>query len=265
MQNSRSSGNWLRELELFRFCASAFLNAVVRVGWKERIAYAATAIRISVMPTPFLFDRRTRLLLGFGVGCCLSPLACQSPGEWARLVKENQALREDKGRLERSVSDRDGTISSLSRQVEHLKSFGANRPADAFAPVKVEIASLSGGADYDGQPGDDGVTLHLRPVDADGSVVKAPGKITIQLLDNSVLGSPRVVGVCVFDDVSQLRTMWYGLVGTNHYTIRCPFPPGASLPASRQLLVSVAFVDYLTGKTLTVDKQVRFSPVPQGG
>jgi hypothetical protein len=198
-------------------------------------------------------------ILIFTGASCLAAAACRSPGEWARLVKENQSLREDKARLERSVSDRDGTITSLHRQIDNLTSFGADRPVDAFAPIKLEIASLSGGANYDDQPGDNGVTVYLRPLDADGDVVKAPGRITIQLLDNSVLGSPRVVGIYVFDDIKELRKMWYGLLGTQHYTVRCPFPPGATLPESRKLLVSAAFVDFLTGQTLTADKEVGFS------
>ncbi|MEK7710711.1 MAG: hypothetical protein AAB341_02350 [Planctomycetota bacterium] len=202
--------------------------------------------------------QRSTILVVAGASC-LAALACRSPGEWARLVKENQSLREDKARLERSVSDRDGTITSLHLQIDNLKGFGADRPTDAFAPIKLEIASLSGGANYDGQPGDDGVTVYLRPLDADGDVVKASGRIAIQLLDNSVLGSPRVVGVYVFDDIKALRKMWYGMLGTQHYTVRCPFPPGATLPESRKLLVSAAFVDFLTGQTLTADKEIAFA------
>ena len=101
--------------------------------------------------------------------------------------------------------------------------------------------------------------MYLRPLDADGAVVKASGRIAIQLLDNSVLGSPRVVGVYVFDDIKALRKMWYGMLGTQHYTVRCPFPPGATLPESRKLLVSAAFVDFLTGQTLTADKEIAFA------
>ncbi|UCC28868.1 MAG: hypothetical protein JSU86_11775, partial [Phycisphaerales bacterium] len=110
--------------------------------------------------------------------------ACRSPGEWARLIKERDALRDDKERLERVVAQRDGTAARLHEQIENLQSFGPEHPADLFAPATIEIASLSGGADYDGQPGDDGVTVYLRPRDADGDVVKVPGRITIQLLDN---------------------------------------------------------------------------------
>ncbi len=193
---------------------------------------------------------------GFAV---LALSGCDAPGRRAKLTQENEALRRDNERLERTVQQRDGTIARLSQQIENLEGFGPDRPADLFAPVKIEIASLSGGADYDGRPGDDGVTVYLRPRDADGHVVKVPGRITIQLLDNAVLGSPRVLGVYRFDDIEKLRQIWLGRFATQHYTLRCPFPPDTKLPERRRVTVHAEFVDYLTGATLTAVKEVSIS------
>ena len=189
--------------------------------------------------------------------------ACTSGGELARLTRENLALRDAEQRLERTVADRDGTISRLRLQIRDLAGFGPERPADLFAPVELEIASLSGGADFDGKPGDDGVTIHLRPRDADGDVVKVPGRIRIQLVDNSVFGSPRVMGTYVFDAADELRRAWHGKFGTNHYTLKCPFPPGVAPPATRRLVASAEFADYLTGATLTAVREVNISLVDE--
>ena len=115
------------------------------------------------------------------------------------------------------------------------------------------------GADYDGKPGDDGVTVYLRPRDADGHVVKVPGRITVQLLDNTDLGSPRPLGLYVFADPSELRKLWHGRFATQHYTLKCPFPPGTKLPDARRVTVSAEFVDYLTGATLTAVEEVPVS------
>ena len=105
-------------------------------------------------------------------------------------------------------------------------------------------------------PGDDGVTVYLRPRDADGDVVKAPGRISIQLLDNTNLRTPRVLALKVFDDPEELRKLWHGRFATNHYTLKCPFPPEVELPTSRRVTVSAEFTDYLTGATLTAVKEV---------
>ena len=81
--------------------------------------------------------------------------------------------------------------------------------------------------------------------------MKVPGRITIQLLDNTNLASPRVLGVYTFDDPEELRRLWHSRFATNHYTLRCPLPPELKLPADRRITVSAEFLEYLTGVTLT--------------
>lgn len=184
---------------------------------------------------------------------------CFSGGERARLTQDNQRLRQNVERLERTVGKREAAIAGLNQQIENLQGFDPRRPADLFAPVKIQIQSLSGGADYDDEPGDDGVTVYLRPLDRDGDVVKTPGRIQIQLLDNNNLSQPRLIAVYDFDDPAALRRLWYGSFGTNHYTLKCPFPDGIRLPEQPRLIISAEFVDYLTGATLTATKEVEFS------
>ncbi len=184
-------------------------------------------------------------------GCGPSPQAL-------RLSKENQDLRAENERLARDLAQREEAIAVFEKQVEELAGFTPDRPLHKFAPVSLEIASLSGGADYDGKPGDDGVTLYLRPKDADGDVVKVPGRIKVQLVDNTNIGSPRVVGVCVYDDIEKVRAQWQGKFLTQHFSVKCPFPPGARLPESRKLLASAEFVDLTTGATLTASQEVTF-------
>ena len=101
----------------------------------------------------------------------------------------------------------------------------------------------------------------MRPRDADGDVVKVPGRISVQLLDNTELDSPKVIAVCQLDDADGLREAWYGQFGTQHYTLKCPFPPGLKPP--RRVDVKAEFVDYLTGATLTAVKEVTVSPVQE--
>lgn len=188
--------------------------------------------------------------------------ACVSPNRYTGVATENESLRRRVAELERDLAGRDATIAQLGETVANLEALGPDRPAALFAPVSVEIASLSGGDNYDDRPGDDGVTVHLRPHDTDDDVVKAAGRITIQMIDNTDMTAPRVVGVCTFDKPEDLRRRWHSRFWTNHYTLPCPFPADAALPASGRLTASVAFVDYLTGRTLTAVKEVAFSRPP---
>lgn len=184
---------------------------------------------------------------------------CATPSSNVKTAQVAEDLRRENGRLARVVTQRDDSITELEAQIKTLQGFAPDRPIGSFHPVAIEIASLSGGADYNATPGDDGVTVHLRLRDADGDVVKVAGRISIQLLDTTTPGSPSAVGVCVFDDPAALGRMWHGRFGTNHFTLRCPFSQGET-PTCRKLTVNVEFVDYLTGKSLTVVAEVAVSP-----
>lgn len=203
-------------------------------------------------------------LVGLAAGVITLGAGCSSPGVRARLTQQNEALRQENEHLKRDVAQRDGTITALHRRVDNLENLGPGRPAGLFAPVKLEIVRLSGGADYDGKPGDDGVTVYLRLRDADDDAVKAPGKIAVQLLDGANLANPRVLGVYRIEDPAGLREAWYGRFGTYHFTLRCPFPPGVELPTTGKVDVKAQFVDYLTGVTLTAMEEVNLH-VPEAG
>jgi hypothetical protein len=190
--------------------------------------------------------------------------ACQSPDERIRCYRERDALAVRIDELDRRLQDRDARVVELSKQVDALTLFGADRPADAFAPVAIEIARLSGGADYDGRPGDDGVTIYLRLRDADGDSVKTPGQVRIQLLDPDDLQSPRVIGVYDFTRLDDVRSAWYGRFGTHHFAFKCPFPAHVKLPDHGTIQATVEFVDYLSGRALSATERLRFKSAPGG-
>lgn len=196
------------------------------------------------------------MFFGVVAAMLVAPSGCISSAEYYAAVKEADDLKVKTANLERTLYDKNDEITSLQLQIETINGFDPSKRIDVFAPVAIEIASLTGGADYDGKPGDDGVTVHLRPIDADGHVVKAPGRIEVQLLDNSDLENPRVLGTYTIDDPSQLSKLWHGRWLTNHYTLRCPISPDIKSTPSSRVTVSVRFVDYLTGRTITAVKEV---------
>jgi hypothetical protein len=183
---------------------------------------------------------------------------CVSSGLYSKAVEERNTCKYRAEKLERDVQDRDARIDRLKNQVTTLQELGPNRPTVLFGPTSVEIVSRSGGMNFDNKDGDDGIMIYLRPRDADGDAVKAPGKVTIDLLDLSEPGSPKSVAVCKFEDPESLRKMWHSQLLTQHYSLRCPFPPDAILPDSRKLLASVAFTDVNTGATYKAEREVTF-------
>ena len=202
-------------------------------------------------------NRRRRVLLASAwAGVLLAVAGCGSQTERVELARDNQQFREQVGRLERSVAQRDATIAQLQGQVRQLQQVTPGQSLAAFAPVRIKIASLSGGVNLDGRPGDDAVRLYVQPIDADGDVVKVPGRLRVLLVDDSELSQPRTLGVYVFDSVEELGEMWHGRFLTQHFTVECPFPPGARLGAARELLATVEFVDVLSGATLRASERV---------
>jgi hypothetical protein len=186
--------------------------------------------------------------------------ACATDSRVAQLTREKQTLREEIQRLEHENQQVKSELASSRQQVGNLSGLGEHRATDLFAPVSIEIASLSGGTNMDDRPGDDGITVHLKPKDADGQVVKVPGAIAVQLLDNSDLANPRVLAVCEVREPGEIRTSWMGILGTHHYTIKCPFPRDTPLPQSQKITVNVSFTDFLTGRVLTASREMSFTP-----
>ena len=188
------------------------------------------------------------------VTTCLG--ACHSQQEWSRVVSDRDNLARRVRQLEQHVARQEADAAELRRQKETLQGLPPDRPVDLFAAASMDIVSRSGGTDFDGKPGDDGVTLYLRPKDAEGDVVKVSGRITVQLLDNADPNSPQVVAVCTLATADELRAAWHGKFATDHYTIKCPFSTQAKLPKSETLLANVSFTDYLTGRTLLASQIV---------
>lgn len=177
------------------------------------------------------------------------------------LAEKVTTLTDENARLKRELAERDGAIASLQVQVDNLLELGPGRLDHLFTVDRIELARLTGGADYDGKPGDDGITVYLRPLDAQGDAIKAAGEIRIQLLDVTDQGRPRELGLYVVNDPGQLRDSWYSGLLTDHYTIKCPWRPGGGPPSNREVTIRATFLDWLSGREFTAQKAVHVSVV----
>ncbi len=178
-------------------------------------------------------------------------------GVLTSVQQERDALQQENAGLKREILARDTKVAEMQAQVDTLMNLGPNRLDALFSAERIKFAKLTGGADYDGLPGDDGVTVYLQPLDADGDVLKAAGEIIVELLDTSVPGSPRSLGRYVHNDPAQLRKLWHGGFLTDHYTVKCPWSPDSGPPSAGEVLVQATFYDYLTGKRLTAAELVK--------
>jgi len=199
-----------------------------------------------------------RAVLLAGVTTLLLAGACQTTRR-IDYERELQVLRETIAGQQDQLTAQRATIDTLTEQLDTARAIKPEDLAKIFHPVQLEIDRLSGGYDADGQPGDDGVVVYLRPRDAEGDVLKVAGEIRIQLYDLAAPPRENLIGECVIP-VEQAREMWHGKLLTNHYTIRCPWPHGP--PRHSTITINATFIDYLTQRVLSAQRtcEVRLPP-----
>jgi hypothetical protein len=147
-------------------------------------------------------------------------------------------------------------LKNRKAQITRLQSMGARR-LDLLNPAaRIEIDRLSGGYDEDGLPGDEGVLVYVKTIDAEGDVIKAAGEIEIQLWNLAASGEELLIGQYVLDAV-HARKRWYGKFMTYHYTIRCPWR--AEPPRHDEVTVRVLFTDYVSGEVLRDQRVCRIN------
>jgi hypothetical protein len=183
---------------------------------------------------------------------------CQSPTE-VSLRREIGDLRETIKQKDHQLVAQKASLDELDSQLRVARSISEDDLKRIFYPEKLVIDKLSGGADYDGNPGDDGVTVYLQPVDKDGDVIKVAGDIRIQLFDLAAPPQRNLIGE-YFIPVDQVGKLWHGKLWTDHYSIKCPWPKGP--PEHTEVTIRAMFVDYLTKRVVSAQAtcQVKLPP-----
>lgn len=184
---------------------------------------------------------------------------CQTPIE-LKLRDEVSALRADVQKRDEQLVAQKATIDELNNQLRVARSISEDDLKRVFYPEHLVIDKLSGGEDYDGKPGDDGVTVYLRPVDRDGDVIKVAGDVRIQLYDLAAPPQQNLIGEYAIP-VDQVGKLWHGKLLTNHYTIKCPFPHGP--PKNTEVTIRAIFVDYLTKRVVSAQATCRIKLPPE--
>ncbi len=204
------------------------------------------AVRAGGRPRARRTAGRALLLLG----------ACLLPGCWTRpdeeCTRQLQAAREEVVRQRDQLLAQKAALDKLTAQLDTVRGISPQDLERIFRPVKLQLASLTGGYDKDNRPGDDGVVVYLQPLDEEGDVLKVAGEIRIQLYDLAAPPAQNLVGEYVIP-VDEARKLWYGKFMTNHYTVYCPWPP-AGPPRHPEITIQATFVDFLTQRVLTAQQ-----------
>ncbi len=205
--------------------------------------------------------RAARRLILAGVAALLAAGCNTVPAEkFQGTQRELQAAREEVRRLQQQLAAEQQATRELQQQLASARGLDEKALAMLPLPERIELDRRSGGYDADGRVGDDGIVLHIRPVDRDQHVVKAAGRLHVALFDLAAPEDRRLIAEYHFDEPT-LREKWHGRLMTNHFTVRCPWPAGR-LPDHSEVTARVVFTEFLTGRPLVAQEVFRITFPP---
>ena len=197
------------------------------------------------------------VLAGAVAGLCGGCRA--SNGRHEEMFQQLLSCRNELDRLRKANRKLQLSLAGKDRQIRTLQALGEKRLEKLFHVERIEFGSHTGGVDLDETPGDDGIRVYLRPVDRDGSTLKAAGAIRIQLYDLAAAPNENLVGRYEWS-VDQAAKQWSGFVHY-HYRLTCRWP--ARAPEHDEITVRAEFTDYLTGRRLTRQTTCRIERAPK--
>ena len=160
---------------------------------------------------------------------------------------EVRRLRRELDDARNKLAAQQAAIDELSRQLQVARGLSDQDLQRIYYPDRIVLERLTGGEDFDGKPGDDGVVVFVRPIDREGDPIKVAGRLRVELYDLTAPTGQKLIGACEFGP-DALAKLWYGRLWTYHYTVRCPWKRP---PRTNEVTVRVTFIDYLTKRVLT--------------
>lgn len=128
----------------------------------------------------------------------------------------------------------------------------ANAKADQVTRIQLN-RQLTGGYDFDGQPGNEGVIVVLEPQNARKKYLAQTGEVTVEVRNPSKPGPAGQVAKWRFDAVEITGRMQETLLGRGIH-LKLPWPNG--FPDAEKLKLVVGF-DTQEGRHLVAEKDIR--------
>jgi hypothetical protein len=198
----------------------------------------------------------------------LAAAGCATRGNTELLEAELRRQEDQLYAIQAQLSETESQLRTARQETELLRTQLAetNRPAPLpeetgrLARVSgVKINKLfSGGLDRDGRPGDEQVAILLTPHEDDGTGVKLPGHVELELIDLARPDGSRTVGEWRFDG-SQTREHWHSGLAEG-FLFRVPV---AETPPNGELMVQARMVTP-DGREFTTTQAVRVQPSMAG-
>ncbi len=172
-------------------------------------------------------------------------------------TRENE-LRDIKIEMSRTAACNE----AYQREIQSLHQLPAPKvtvetSSSAAAVKEITLGRQTGGYSTDDCPGDHALQVVVEPVDADGSVIKAPGKLYVEAMEITPEGIK--IPLCFWEvPPDQLRRSWKsGLLSTGYYEIL----PWKSWPTQTKVRV-VARLTLADQRVFEAEKDVTIRLIP---
>lgn len=196
---------------------------------------------------------RSGLWLGCALAIGLALGGCGTPSRVnVQLRKEKQSLEDQVEQLTRQRDAALARIEGLEQRIGTVPTLPEKRLEEMFTVHGVEIGRLTCGFNSRSpQAGDEGVRVHVLPVDATGDALKATGNLTIEVFDlaNS---EPRRIASCQYSP-AEMKKLWRDVLSLQAFVVTCPWQIP---PSSAEVVIKVRFEDALTGRRFSAVRQV---------
>jgi len=192
-------------------------------------------------PAARLFRLVPLLALLCGAGGC-SLLFGNPSAANIQLRKDKEALRKQIDELQQKLAARDAELGALREHIPTVPTLPPDRIASLFTTHSLKLGRLTGGWDKDPrQPGDEGIIVHVSPLDEDGQAIKAAGAFTVDAFD--LAEQQPLVGRWDFDQAAA-RKAWRGNFLDYNYVLECSWKDRR--PRHTELTLKITFLDELT-------------------
>ncbi len=179
----------------------------------------------------------------------------------ARLRVQEDALAEADSKLQ--TVQRELTVAR--RESQSLRVQLASRGDAVLLPEQadqmhrvtgIEFSSLlTAGVDRDGVPGDEGLTAVVAPHDAEGELVKLPGRLELEVLDLSRPRGEQRIGRWAYS-VEESRELWHAGFMSSGFQVDVPWQ---GTPASQDLVLHARFTT-IDERRFDVQTELRINP-----
>ncbi len=184
--------------------------------------------------------------------------ACQNDVR-QKPVSETDRLRQQNQTLTDRLANTEQQVQQLKKQVQTLSAVTDDtQPEDIYDLQKIRIWRYTNLYDKDEDGKLESLIVYLQPVDSDGDVIKAAGRVEVQLWD---LNRDEAHALLATWNVSpdEIKKEWYATVLASNY--RLIFDISKLIDKyEKPLTVKVKFTDILSGKTFTEQRTIEPQP-----